>query len=193
MMDSELAPGVLGAVDSEILEASHMRKFKRGHAEVRGIVDAPIDQVWELLTDWAGLLRWWVKPEDGGRPGPDLASVELVGGPQDVPRTRVVRHVTGSMVDETLLLQNNETRRIYYDMVYRPNPGGAVLRSEFENYLATTVLDTLPDGKTLMTFKAEFDVVEPADLDLMRSIIERTWTDGILQGYRRYFAKAQTA
>ena len=121
-----------------------MRKFKRGHAEVRGIVDAPIDQVWELLTDWAGLLRWWVKPEDGGRPGPDLASVDLVGGPQDVPRTRVVRHVTGSTVDETLLLQNDETRRIYYDMVYRPNPGGAVLRSEFENYLATTVLDTLP-------------------------------------------------
>lgn len=170
-----------------------MRRFKRGHAEVRGIVDAPIDRVWELLTDWAGLLRWWVKPEDGGRPGPDLASVDLVGGVRDVPRTRVVRHVTGSAVDETLLVQNDETRRIYYNMVYRQNPGGAVLRSEFENYLATTMLDTLPDGKTLMTFKAEFDVVEPADLDLMRSIIERTWTDGVLQGYRRFFAGMKSA
>jgi hypothetical protein len=170
-----------------------MRKFKRGHAEVRGIVDAPIEEVWALLTDWAGLLRWWVKPEDGGRPGPDLASVELVGGFDEVPRTRVVRHVTGSAVDETLLLQNNETRRIYYNMVFRANPGGAVLRSEFENYLATTMLDTLPDGQTLMTFKAEFDVVEPADLDLMRSVIERTWTDGILQGYRRFFAGAKPA
>ena len=116
-----------------------------------------------------------------------------MGGIHDVPRTRVVRHVTGSAVDETLLMQNDETRRIYYNMVYRPNPGGAVLRSEFENYLATTMLDTLPDGKTLMTFKAEFDVVEPANLDLMRSIIERTWTDGILQGYRRFFANKKSA
>lgn len=170
-----------------------MRKFKRGHAEVRGVVNAPIDEVWALLTDWPGLLRWWVKPEEGGRPGPDLASVELVGGVHDVPRTRVVRHVTGSSVDETLLLQNDETYRIYYNMVYRPNPGGAVLRSEFSNYLATTMLDTLPGGETLMTFKAEFDVIESADLDLMRSLIERTWTDGILQGYRRFFAKKTVA
>ncbi|PMS30450.1 SRPBCC family protein [Trinickia symbiotica] len=176
-----------------VLEEMSMRKFKRGHAEVRGVVDAPAEQVWELLTDWDALLTWWIKPEEGGRPGPDLASVELVGGPHDVPRTRVVRHVTGSTVDETLLVQNDETRRIYYNMVYRPNPGGAVLRSEFENYLATTMVDTLPDGKTLMTFKAEFDVVEPADLDLMRSIIERTWTDAILQGFRRYFARTKAS
>lgn len=170
-----------------------MRTFKRGHAEVRGVVDASAEQVWELLTDWAGLLKWWIKPDEGGRPGPDLASVELAGEPGDVPRTRVVRHVTGSAVDETLLVQSDETRRIYYNMVYRPNPGGAVLRSEFENYLATTMVDTLPDGKTLMTFKAEFDIVEPADLDLMRSLIERTWTDAILQGFRRYFAKAKAS
>jgi Polyketide cyclase / dehydrase and lipid transport len=168
-----------------------MRTFKRGHAETRGVLDAPAEDVWELLTDWAGFNRWWVKPEDGGRPGPGVASVELIGNPADVPRTRVVRHVTGSAVDETLLHQNNETRRIYYNMVYRPNPGGAVLRSEFENYLATTTVDTLPTGQTLMTFKSEFDVVEPADLNLMISIIERTYTDAILQGFRRYFAKAK--
>lgn len=164
------------------------RKFQRGHAELRGIVDAPIDDVWELLTDWAGFNRWWVKPEDGGRPGPDVASVELVGAPDAVPRTRVVRHVTGSAVDETLLMQNDETKRIYYNMVFRPNPGGAVLRSEFENYHATTTLDTLPTGETLMTFKSEFDLVEDADLTLMTSIIERTYSDAILLGFRRYFA-----
>lgn len=166
-----------------------MRTFKRGHAEVRGIVDAPAADVWELLTDWAGFDRWWIKPEEGGRPGPDVASTELVGAPTDVPRTRIVRHVTGSVVDETLLVQNNETRRIYYNMVYRPNPGGAVLRSEFENYMATTTVDTLSNGQTLMTFKSEFDVIDPADYDLMRSIIERTYTDAILQGFRRYFSR----
>ena len=147
---------------------------------MRGIVDAAADEVWELLTDWAGFERWWVKPEEGGRPGPEIASVELIHKPSDIPRTRVVRHVTGSAVDETLLMQSNETKRIYYNMVFRPNPGGAVLRSEFLNYLATTTVDTLPTGQTLMTFKSEFDLIESADLDLMISVIERTYTDAIL-------------
>jgi hypothetical protein len=160
---------------------------------MRGVIDAPAEEVWELLTDWAGILRWWVKPEEGGRPGPDIAKVELVGGVRDVPRTRVVYHVTGSIVDETLLFQNDETRRIYYTMQYRPNPGGAVLRSEFENYLATTTVDTLPTGQTLMTFRSEFDVVDPADLNLMRSIIERTYSDAILKGFRRYFRRVKQA
>lgn len=170
-----------------------MQKYKRGHAEYRGIVNAPLDDVWELLTDWAGFQRWWVTPEEGGRPGPNIASVELEGGPTDVPRTRVVRHVTGSAVDETLLLQDNETKRIVYNMIHRPNPNGAVLRSEFRNYLATTMLDPLPTGETLMTFKSEFDVVDEADLNLMISLIERTYSDAILNGFRRYFAKQQRA
>lgn len=168
-----------------------MQKYKRGHAEYRGIVDAPIEEVWELLTDWAGFERWWVKPEDGGRPGPNIASVELIGKPDEVPRTRVVRHVTGSAVDEKLWLQDNDTKRIVYDMVYRPNPNGAVLRSEFRNYLATTTLDTLPTGQTLMTFKSEFDVIEEADLNLMISLIERTYSDAIVNGFNRYFARKQ--
>lgn len=171
-----------------------MQKFKRGHAEYRGIVDAPIDDVWELLTDWANFERWWIKPEDGGRPGPNIASVELLGAPDEVPRTRIVRHVTGSAVDEKLWMQDNATKRIVYDMVFRPNPGGAELRNEFRNYLATTMLDSLPTGETLMTFKSEFDVIEEADLNLMISLIERTYSDAILNGFRQYFArqKAQT-
>jgi uncharacterized protein YndB with AHSA1/START domain len=52
-----------------------VRKFNRGHAEVRGIVNAPADEAWELLTDWAGFDRWWVSPKDGGRPGLEIASV----------------------------------------------------------------------------------------------------------------------
>jgi hypothetical protein len=169
------------------------RKFQRGHAELRGVVNAPIDDVWELLTDWAGFERWWIQPAEGGRPGPAVANVELVGEPTQVPRTRVVRHETGSAVDETLLMQNDETKRIYYNMVFRPNPGGAVLRSEFENYHATTMLDALPTGETLMTFKSEFDLIDSADMHLMQSIIERTYSDGILQGFRRYFARKEAA
>jgi Polyketide cyclase / dehydrase and lipid transport len=166
-----------------------MGKYQRGHAEARGVVSASPEDVWELLTDWAGFERWWIKPSEGGRPGPELARVELVDPPDRIPRTRVIHHVTGSAVDETLLLQDNDARRIYYNMIFRPNPGGAVLRSEFRNYLATTMVDGLPDGTTLMTFKSEFDLVEGADMDLMRSIIERTYTDAILQGFRRYFAR----
>lgn len=166
-----------------------MRKFQRGQAEVRGIVDASPEDVWELLTNWGGFDLWWIQPEDGGRPGPRIARVELIGNPTDVPRTRVIYHETGSAVDETLLVQNDETRRIYYNMVPRRNTGGPTLRTEFENYLATTMVDELPDGRTLMTFRSEFDLLDGANLELMRCIIEGTYTDAILQGYRRYFAK----
>lgn len=169
-----------------------MRKFKRGHAEIRGIVDAPAADVWDLLTDWGGIERWWIKPGEGGHPGFDIASIELVGEPSQVPRTRVLRQVTGSAVDETLMLQNNETLRIYYSMVSRPNPGGAELRREFENYFATTTVDGLSTGQALMTFKSEFDVTESADLDLIRSMFEGFYSDAILQGFRRYFAKPST-
>lgn len=34
-----------------------MRKFWTGQAEVRGIVDAPVDEVRELQTDWPGRDR----------------------------------------------------------------------------------------------------------------------------------------
>ena len=170
-----------------------MGKYQRGHAEVRGVVNASPEDVWKLLTDWAGFEKWWVKPADGGRPGPDLARVELVDPADQIPRTRVIHHVTGSAVDETLLVQDDETRRIYYNMIFRPNPGGAVLRSEYRNYLATTLVDGLPDGSTLMTFKSEFDLVEGSDMDLMRSIIERTYTDAILNGFRRYFERLAQA
>ncbi|WP_340317936.1 SRPBCC family protein [Rhizorhabdus argentea] len=160
---------------------------------MRGIVDASVEEVWELLTDWGTFERWWIKPSEGGRPGPEIATIELIGAPDAVPRTRVIHHVTGSAVDETLLLQDDETHRIYYNMIFRPNPGGAVLRSEFRNYLATTLVDPLPTGETLMTFKSEFDLVEGADMDLMRSIIERTYTDAVLKGFRRYFANKKAA
>ena len=116
-----------------------------------------------------------------------------MGEPDAVPRTRIVRHVTGSAVDEKLWMQDNETKRIVYDMVFRQNPGGAELRNEFRNYMATTMLDPLPTGETLMTFKSEFDIIAEADLNLMISLIERTYSDAILQGFRRYFAKTGAA
>ena len=33
-----------------------MGKYQRGHAEVRGVVSASPEDVWELLTDWAGFV-----------------------------------------------------------------------------------------------------------------------------------------
>src|SRR5438067_12792731 len=114
------------ALQSRMERRRRVGTYQRGHAEVRGVVDASPEDVWELLTDWAGFERWWVKPSEGGRPGPELAKVELVHPADQIPRTRIVHHVTGSAVDETLLLQDDETRRIYYNMIFRPNPGGAV-------------------------------------------------------------------
>jgi hypothetical protein len=51
-------------------------------------VPASADELWSLVTDWAGMSRWHLTAEDGGLRGPTLASCELVGAPHEVPRTR---------------------------------------------------------------------------------------------------------
>jgi uncharacterized protein YndB with AHSA1/START domain len=29
-------------------------------------IPAPAAQVWSLISDWAGMLRWWLPAEEGG-------------------------------------------------------------------------------------------------------------------------------
>jgi len=35
-------------------------------------VPAPAEQVWDLICDWAGMLRWWLPADQGGPQGPAL-------------------------------------------------------------------------------------------------------------------------
>jgi hypothetical protein len=77
-------------------------------------IPAPTEQVWDLICDWAGMLRWWLPAEKGGLRGPVLIGCELIGMPGSVPRTRRMTLSDGTVAEETIVYQNDETRRIHY-------------------------------------------------------------------------------
>jgi hypothetical protein len=77
-------------------------------------IPAPPDEVWDLICDWAGMLRWWLTAEEGGLQGPALVTCELIGEHDSVPRTRRMTLGNGIVVDEQIFYQNDQTKRIYY-------------------------------------------------------------------------------
>ena len=71
-------------------------------------IPASASEVWSLLTDWAGMLRWWLTVGQGGLPGPTLVKCDLVGEHGAVPRTRRMTLDTGAVVEEQIFYQNDE-------------------------------------------------------------------------------------
>lgn len=65
-------------------------------------VPAPAEQVWDLICDWAGMLRWWLPADQGGPPGPALIGCELIGEPASIPRTRRMTLSSGTVAEETI-------------------------------------------------------------------------------------------
>ena len=147
-------------------------------AGASGKLRAAPDDVWALLTDWAGVMRWW--PANNSETLVDdgyvLTEVKLDGGEAEIPRTRVISSKAGTSVTETLLHQDDDLRRIYYDLCDDGIPG-------IRNYRATTTLDAESDGWSRLTFHSTFDVLPDTDADLKRSQIESVYKDAILYGF----------
>lgn len=141
-------------------------------------IAAPADRVWELIRDWAGMLRWWLPADRGGLRGAQLIGCELLGTPGSVPRTRRMLLGDGSTVDETVVYQNDETRRIHY------------LKADEETitgYAATTHVDELPQGGCAVHVSSSFDVRSPADRASAMARFEAVYA-AMLRAYREYFS-----
>ena len=76
-------------------------------------IPASANEVWALLTDWAGMLRWSLSAKRRGALG-FLVRCELIGEADKIPRTRRMILSSGAAVEEELFYQNDETKRIYY-------------------------------------------------------------------------------
>jgi uncharacterized protein YndB with AHSA1/START domain len=145
-------------------------------AAKEGEIDAPAGEVWELLTDFAGILRWW--PQDDSSPI-GIERVTLIGKHGNVPRSREIL-VAGGTATEELYLEDEKALRIYYDM----KDGG--IPNVF-NYLATTTIDRLPENRSLMSFSSHYDIPADADVVFYRQRVEAVY-DSIMDGFRRFFA-----
>jgi uncharacterized protein YndB with AHSA1/START domain len=156
-----------------------MSVYQRARVELVGEIPASAADAWDLLNDWAGILRWWP-----ANPPSEILRVELDGDPGQVPRTRVITLAGGAQAFETLLKADPVARRIYYDM---KDGGMPILR----NYVATTVIDAAGDGRCLMGFSSNFDVLA-ADESMARAAILAVY-GAIRDGFQQYFAGVSVA
>ena len=143
-------------------------------------VPAPAEQVWDLICDWAGMLRWWRPAGSGGLQGPALISCELIGMPGSVPRTRRLTLSDGTVAEETIVYQNDETRRIHYTK----SDDQAVT-----GYLATTYVDDLGDRRCAVCISSVFDVSEAVGRAAAAARFEAVYA-AMFDGYRRYLARS---
>jgi Polyketide cyclase / dehydrase and lipid transport len=144
-----------------------------------GEVLAPAEQVWDLICDWAGMLRWWLPADQGGLQGPGLIGCELIGTAGSVPRTRRMTLSNGTVADETVVYENDETRRIHYTK----SDDQAVT-----GYLATTYVDDLDRRSCVVHISSQFDVTQPAAGPAAAARFESIYL-AMFDGYRRYFSR----
>jgi hypothetical protein len=150
--------------------------WQRAQVQFRAEIPASAGDAWDLLTDWAGILRWWQKP------GPvEIVDVALVGTPDGLPRARRITAAGAPVALETLLKADPAARRIYYDLA----DGGIPF---IRNYLATTTIDAAGDDACIMEFASTFDVAGSDDAAFARAIILAVY-GAIAEGFTGYFAR----
>jgi hypothetical protein len=143
-----------------------MPEFSRVELHKSTEIPASADEVWSLLTDWAGMFRWRLTAEQGGAPGPALVKCELIGEPGAVPRTRRMTLGNGAIGEEQLFYQNDETRRIYYSKN---------ATAEVSGYIASAYVDEI-DGKSC--------TLHVSSMSVPRAILQRP-SPGLKQSTKR--------
>ena len=144
------------------------------------LIAAPADELWELISDWAGMLRWWPAAGPQTRPGAVMAGCELIGTPGAVPRTRRMTLGDGTVAEETIVYQNDRTRRISYTKA----DDGTIT-----GYLASTDVDDLGRQGSAVHLSSVFDVTDPAGQAAAAARFEAVYAT-MFGGYARYFAGA---
>jgi Polyketide cyclase / dehydrase and lipid transport len=138
-------------------------------------IPASADEVWALLTDWAGMMRWSLSAKRGGALG-TLVACELIGEAHKVPRTRRMILSSGGIVEEELFYQNEETKRLYYRKTDTFGTRG---------YLASSYVDALDDRSSRLHILSWFDAEQDASAAAAR--YESIYA-GIFDGFKAYFA-----
>lgn len=154
-------------------------KYNRIQVSYDADIPASVSAAWDLLTDWAGLLRWW----------PDTApfvieDCKLVGADGQLPRTREIHVASGVIAYETLLHQDDVAKRIYYDMQQNE-----ILN--VRNYRATTTIDEIGPNACRMFFSSFSDADQTVDAVRIKESFLGIYTT-IAVGFNGYFKARQS-
>jgi len=154
-----------------------IHRLQRVRVFNQGFVDAPAGEAWQWLTDWAGTRR--ARAPSGGALA--FTKIELIGGEDEIPRTRVFEFPVLGVVRETLLYQNDEAMHLYY-RIDGEGPLG------IRNYLATTEIDPISESSCFVAIAARFDLAPGADVIKAKGLIDAAHNNSVIDGMRRYFA-----
>lgn len=138
-------------------------------------IPASAHEVWALLTDWAGMLRWSLSARRRGPLGL-LLRCELIGESNKIPRTRRMTLESGAAVEEELFYQNDGTRRIYYRKTDTFGTRG---------YIACNYVDEVDDRRSRLHILSWFDADE--DVSAAAARYEAIY-GGIFDGFKTYFS-----
>lgn len=155
----------------------------------QGIINADIEEVWALVTDW-GSLTWF--DDATNTDGMKLMTTWLEGEPGVVPRTRVMARGEGAAAQgapvenrEVLLVEDSIAHRLYYDATDGFAPG-------IRNYVATWCFDELDSGRCRMTISSNFDCVPASTGEQNRAMLQGVYV-AIADSLDKYFAKRKAA
>jgi hypothetical protein len=154
-----------------------MAQAQRAQLHKSADIPASAHEVWMLLTDWAGMLRWSISAKRGGPLG-KLVKCDLIGKPDQVPRTRRMILDSGVAIEEELVYQNGETRRIYYR---KTDSLGSI------GYLATSYVDEIDALNCRLHIASWFDVEPDEGVAVSVARFEGIY-EGIFEGFRLYFS-----
>lgn len=160
-----------------MVEERGVKKVFRVEVQRSAEIAVPAGALWSLICDWAGMLRWWLGPDDGGLPRPTLVGCDLIGGHDEVPRRRRMTLDNRVVVEEELFYQDDATRRIYYLKAPEPEVSGCV---------ATTWVDALDRTRSIVGISSRMDVHAPADPTVISARFEAIY-EAMFKGYGHYF------
>jgi hypothetical protein len=152
-----------------------MTNLERGSVSVSREVSVSAQEFWDMLRDWPAVQKWHPPVDD-----PPFIGATLKEGhdSRTLPCTRLMHFKSSNAApaafEETLLHADAEAKRIYYSF------NG--FRDRMRNYLATTTVDDLGNGRAYVTCASSFDVPEGASLEHNKAFLAAIYENLVIKG-----------
>ncbi|HYD48617.1 MAG TPA: SRPBCC family protein [Terriglobales bacterium] len=125
-------------------------------------VEAPLDEVWEIASDFGGIQRWSPAIERCTVTGTGVGAVRSV-------------EMNGIALSERLEALDNDRHRLQYSIVEGPLP--------LKNYLATIEVEETAEDRCRIRWSSTFEPVGLSE-EQAKQLIDTIYRQGI-QGMRR--------
>jgi hypothetical protein len=120
-----------------------MSSSKRVEIESSGVIDAPVEALWDLVSDFSNVVRWH----------PDVTECRIVSGSSaEAGAERIIRLRNGMAIRERLVAISPEHHFYTYSVIESPLP--------IRDHRSTVRFTSLNPSQTQAHWSAQFEVLE---------------------------------